>query len=147
MVKLGKRITMTLVGGFGLLFVLACAVAPVATQPGAETFRVLIGAPVAGDNIRTSAYCVGVDEAFMKRFTGMLTQYGTRGYWDFIEQKGAPCFDRRMNRRETKPVRAILLERLWEFDLFEGSRYVMWKIKDEAGTIAYTWTKIEGQET
>ena len=139
---------MTLVGGLGLMFVLALATpAVLAAQPGTEAFRTLIGAPVAGDNIVTGAYCVGVNIAFMKKFTAMLAQYGKPGYWDFIEQPNSPCFDTRMTRTKVLPVRATLVERLWEFELYQGKTYVMWEVKDTQDAMAYTWTELEGQET
>lgn len=146
MENFGKKM-MTLAGGMALLFVLACAPATVAAQPGTEAFRTLIGAPVAGDSILTGAYCSNVGIAFMKRFTAMLAEYGTKGYWNFIEQKNSPCYDTRMNRKSVKPVRATLVKRLWEFELHKGKTYVMWEVKDKHGGRAYSWTELEGQET
>lgn len=149
MEKFGKRMT-ALVGGLGLLFVVACGTV---SSDGAtvsaplQIKQAIAGVNTPGDVILTGAYCVGVDVAFMKKFTAMLGQYGTYGYWDFIEQKGAPCFDTRMNRVKTKFVQVTLLERMWEFDLYEEKRYVMWKVKDRHNVMGYTWAKVEGRET
>ena len=147
MENFGKRMMMTLVGGLALLFVAACGTVPSDEVPSLQLKQAIAGVYTPGDVTLTGAYCVGVDIAFMKTFTAMLVQYGTHGYWDFIEQKGVPCYDSRMKRVKTKFVRALLLERMWEFDLYEGSRYTMWKVKDRKGNVAYTWNQVEGQET
>ena len=151
MAMFGKRIMTMLVGGLGLLFVVACGAVSTDVAPVSTSFlrveQAIVGVNTPGDVILTGAYCVNVDIMFMQRFTAMLAQYGTAGYWEFIEQKDSPCFDTRMSRQEIKSVRAILLEKMWEFNLYKGNRYTRWEVKDAQGGMAYTWTKIEGQET
>lgn len=137
---------MTLVGGLGLLFVFACSTpSTVVVQSSTEASRQSIGISTAGDPVVVGAYCVGVDISFMKAFTAVVVEGGDSAYWDFIRQEGSPCYDIRVH--SIKPVRAILLKKLWEFELPTGQRFNMWEVKDEKGRPAYTWVPVEGQET
>ena len=151
MATYGKRMMMTLVGGFSLLFVIACGTVPtdVTTSPTPLPLKqAVVGINSPGDVVLTGAYCVGVNEAFMKSFTAMLAQYGTPGYWKFIEQKNSPCYDTRLglpDGQPINPVKAQLLERMWDFQLPSGKRYVMWRAEDEYGHEAFTWTNFKGQ--
>ena len=142
-----KRMMMTMVGGLGLLFVLACGtVNTVAAQgPGTEAFRQFIGAPTTGDSVLVGAYCVRVDTSFMKAFTAVVVEGGDSAYWDFIRQPSVPCYDIRVH--SVKPVRSTLMKKLWEFELPSRQRFNMWEVQDEKGNLAYTWIPVEGQET
>ena len=147
MARFGKRMMMTLVGGFSLLFVLACGTASnvAAQRPGTEAFRMLTGVPVVGDSFLAGAYCVGVSVKFITAFTAVIEKEGNVGYWQFMRQANVPCYDVRIH--EIDPVRSTLVEMMWKFKLPSGQHFEMWKVKDETGKFAYTWMPIDGQET
>jgi len=150
----GKRMMMTLVGGLSLLFVAACGTLPTVTAmapvPPAtlQIKQAVAGVDTVGDVVLTGAYCAYVDVPFMKTFTAMLVREGNPGYWVFLQQRNVPCYDTRLGLSDGTPiypVKATLLERMWNFELPGGKHYVMWRAEDEHGNEAFTWTKNEGQ--
>jgi len=131
----GKRMMMTLVGGFSLLFV---------------TFGTMSlgNATAVGEKLTAAAYCTRVDDKFMRTFTDMLETRGAQGYLAFLQHPGTYCYDVRIGETDGTPVnavRATVVERMWDFQLPTGNRYTMWKVKDDYDHIAYTWTKREGR--
>lgn len=139
-----KRMAMTLLGSISLLFLVQFG-ALAAQNPNTEAFRHFIGAPAVGDKVVVGAYCVDVSIPFMKAFTALVVEGGSVAYWEFINQEAVPCYDYR--KHKINPVRSILLEKLWEFELPEGQRFDMWAVNDEKGNPAYTWIPVAGQET
>lgn len=153
MERFGKRMMMTLVGGLSLL-VVACGSVPtdVAMAPTPPTTlqikQAVAGVDTVGDVVLTGAYCAYVDVSFMKTFTAVLVREGRPGYWSLLKQRDVPCYDTRLGMPDgtpIHPVKATLLERMWDFELPDGKQYVMWKAEDEYGHIAYTWTNSKGQ--
>jgi len=142
-----KRMTMALVGGISLLFLVQCSNSlktAAAQRPGTEAFRQFIGAPDVGDNVVVGAYCVRVDIPFMKAFTALVVNGGDSAYWEFVNQQAVPCYDYR--KHQVNSVRATLVKKLWEFELPTGQRFNMWEVMSQTGNPAYTWLPIDGQE-
>lgn len=124
-----KRITVSILGLFMLIGVTGATSAA--------------GHPkwVAGDKVVIGAYCNSTDEQLVRDLSDMVTREGWAGYSEWIS-RDTPCWDARIRAhvvQGARPVKGILLEKLWTFTASSGEIIEIWRFVDSHKQKGFTW--------